>query len=147
MITSVAEARFWNKVGPHDDPNSCWVWGGALVKSRGLAYGHLEVDYVFVLAHRFSYELHCGSIPKGVEVDHLCRNTLCVNPKHMELVSHQENVLRGIGIASVNAHKTHCPAGHLYDASNTYWWQNSRGCRICRLENQRLRRHKNANKS
>ena len=69
-----------------------------------------------VLAHRWSYEHHVGPIPEGLTVDHLCRNTSCVNPEHMEVVTREENAYRG----SRNKDKTHCDKGHELTAANVY---------------------------
>lgn len=48
-----------------------------------------------VMVHRVSYETFIGPIPKGLEIDHLCRVKVCANPEHLEAVTHQENVRRG----------------------------------------------------
>ena len=48
-----------------------------------------------VLAHRVYYERHVGPVPEGLELDHLCRNPGCVNPEHLEPVTHAENIRRG----------------------------------------------------
>jgi hypothetical protein len=85
------------------------------------------------LAHRLAYEQRFGPIPKGLQIDHRCRNRSCVNVEHLEVVTQRENTLRGLGPASVNAHKTHCSNGHLFDVSNTYLQPGSRrrACRAC----------------
>ena len=101
-----AIGNFWpkvNKAGPGD----CWIWTAS--KDR-LGYG--KFGRPSVLAYRFSYELHRGKIPSGLELDHLCRNPSCVNPEHLEAVTHRVNMLRGIGPSAVNARKTHCKQGH-----------------------------------
>jgi len=54
-----------------------------------------------------------------LEIDHLCRVRCCVNPDHLEAVTHRENILRGNTFAAVNAAKTHCPKGHEYTPENT----------------------------
>lgn len=65
-------------------------------------------------------------------IDHLCGVRRCVNPEHLEAVTHRENLLRGTGFAAVNAAKTHCPHGHEYTPENTYHNPNPNGGRICR---------------
>lgn len=79
--------RFWMKVqkGP-----GCWNWTGA--KSAG--YGHFVEGYKgkFHPAHRFSYESLVGPIPEGMQIDHRCMNTLCVNPEHLRPVTHKQNM-------------------------------------------------------
>ncbi len=108
--------RFWDRIMP--EPNSgCWLWSAGC---NNLGYGHLPVGEGtgrVVYAHRFSYELHKGPIPKGFDIDHLCRVPLCVNPDHLEAVSHRENVRRGTAGRN-NRQKTHCPKGHPYAGEN-----------------------------
>ena len=108
------EARFWDKVEKTD---GCWLWKG--FKNYG-GYGviHAYKGKNF-LAHRVSYELHKGKIPKEKYIDHLCRNRACVNPNHIELVTFKENILRGESFSAINAKKTHCPQGHEYSKENT----------------------------
>ena len=83
------------------------------------------------LAHRMIYELLVGPIPDGLEIDHLCRNRGCVNPGHMEPVTHRENLMRGDTVAAANPAKTHCIRGHPYDDENTYRYGSHRYCRAC----------------
>lgn len=91
------------------------------------------------LAHRIAYHVLVEPLPIGghqVEVDHLCRNRLCINPDHLEAVSSWENQYRGNGAASLNVRKTHCPQGHVYDEANTRWTNTTsrnpfRQCRTC----------------
>lgn len=79
-------------VGQDEDLGECWVWTGT---RRGTDYGRF-CEGVNKLAHRVSYEHFVGPIPVGKEIDHLCRNTLCVNPRHLEAVSHRKNIARGL---------------------------------------------------
>jgi len=116
--------RFFQKVELSLD--SCWEWKGTLTKG---GYGHFWLDGREVYAHRFAYELVQGPIPEGMELDHLCRNTSCVNPTHLEPVTHKENNLRGEH-SNGRRERTHCPEGHPFDEENTY--VNPRGERQCR---------------
>ena len=90
------------------------------------------------LAHRFAYELLVGPIPEGLTLDHVkargCTSTLCVNPAHLEPVTNEVNILRGIGFPALNAGKSTCPKGHPYSEGNTYLWHGSRYCRICQRD-------------
>jgi hypothetical protein len=75
------------------DGNGCWVWQLSTFKNTG--YGKLEVQGKTLYAHRYYYQLAVGDIPKGKELDHKCKNILCVNPDHLEPVTHPTNVRRG----------------------------------------------------
>ncbi|MGZ6854085.1 MAG: HNH endonuclease [Mycobacteriaceae bacterium] len=85
-----------------------------------------------------------GPIPRGLELDHLCRNRRCVNPDHLEPVSHRENCHRaelGVAAADIMRSRTHCPRGHKYDQSNTYRTPKGyRVCRTCHRDRERSRR-------
>ncbi len=132
-ILKPAAERFWEKVQKTD---GCWEW----LASRVAGYGRFRAvsGEAHVQAHRWAYEALIGPIPDGLEIDHLCRNRGCVNPAHLEPVTARENVRRGIAPAAVNARKTHCPRGHLYD----YTWPSGfrRGCRECKRVWERKRR-------
>lgn len=113
-------ARFWPKVNK-DGPGGCWLWtghgsrGGG--KRSGGKYGRLYVSGKFQgAAHRVSYELFVGQIPDGLTIDHVvargCTSTLCVNPDHLEAVTHRENVLRGSSPCAIRARSDTCLSGH-----------------------------------
>ena len=70
----------------------CWLWHGC-VQSNG--YGRVSFRGKSGYAHRMSYQLCWGAIPKGLELDHLCRNRACINPWHLEPVTRSVNCLRG----------------------------------------------------
>ena len=84
-----------------------------------------------VKAHRLSYERNVGPIPDGLELDHLCRRRNCLNPQHLEAVTHQVNMLRSMSPAGEHARKTHCPSGHPYDEENTKHYRGWRYCITC----------------
>ena len=126
------EKRFGSKLSKND--NGCWDW----VASKNLAgYGRFwDVDIRRLRpAHVVSYEKKYGVVPPGLELDHLCRNPGCVNPDHLEAVTHSVNLTRGdsgIWFIQTYATKTHCPSGHPYNEVNTYWRpKGGRGCKIC----------------
>src|SRR5690625_379633 len=112
-LPPTATERFQQRVRMNGE---CWEWKG----QRTVAgYGRFRSDDGFGYAHRWSYEHHVGQIPQGLTIDHLCRNTWCVNPAHLESVTAGENALRGTGPSAQNARKTHCVRGHAFDEDNT----------------------------
>ncbi len=99
--------------------------------STSHGYGTVRAGGKVKKAHRAMYELMVGPIPEGLEIDHLCRNRVCVNPGHLEPVSRLENIRRGTQ-GEFWAAKTHCKQGHPFDAENTYVNSGKRACRTCR---------------
>lgn len=86
--------------------------------------------------HRLSYENFKGKISKELEIDHLCNNRRCVNPDHLEAVTHLTNIQRGLS-GMPNRMKTHCIHGHEFTKQNIVIWKNWRSCRICKIQNCR----------
>lgn len=115
--------------GRLDRSGDCWLWPGG---TNGKGYGVLTVktgrgrEDRTIYVHRLMYERHVGSIPDGMELDHLCEVRHCANPAHLECVTHAENVARAA--AKIIA----CPRGHPYDADNTaITVDGKRRCRAC----------------
>lgn len=129
ILTPIRD-RFFSKV-VRDPDTECWEW---MASKQSNGYGRFGVggrDGRGLRAHRVAYELLVGPIPAGLEIDHLCRNRGCVNPAHMEPVTHHENMLRGDTLPAKEAAQTHCKRGHLFDEANTYRRRGSRECRAC----------------
>ena len=120
--------RFWDKV---EITNSCWNWKAGC-NSGG--YAQYSNNGKMIPTHRYLYEILEDHIPKGLTLDHLCRNRKCVNPSHLEAVTLKENLLRGNTIPAKNARKTHCKNGHLFNKENTYHHNGKRECIPCRRE-------------
>jgi hypothetical protein len=133
--------RFWPKVDVGVSGQGCWWYTGTPSQHYGAIRDECAQP---VRAHRVAYELLVGPIPDGLEIDHLCRNTRCVNPDHLEAVTKSENQKRGtngrLG-AGVRAGATNmrCKRGHEFTPENTYTRANGyRHCRTC--ERARWRR-------
>lgn len=122
-------ARFWSYVDK-SGPGGCWTWTGG--KSPD-GYGILHINNTTAYMPRFAYELMVAPIPDGLEPDHLCRNRACVNPAHLEPVTHRVNLLRGNAPSARNARKTRCIRGHEFTPENTYVTPSTggRSCREC----------------
>lgn len=149
--------RFWSKALVTESIFSCWPWTASLTKK---GYGEFRGPTGKTsLAHRHAYLTVVGSVPPGLQLDHLCRNRACVNPWHLEPVTAKENVRRGNAMFVAGNRSlavTHCPSGHEYTTENTYVInKGTRGgagvgkkrlCKICSIsrsiEFQRKRRAK-----
>lgn len=125
--------------------NGCWEW----IAGKTNGYGVLSIRHdLHVKAHRYAFERYRGYIPDGMQLDHLCRNPLCVNPWHLDPVSCKENLRRSPAQPTTkNAAKTHCARGHAFSEENTYKTPiGGRACRECKkLSIQRVKARKTAN--
>jgi len=133
--------RFLNFV--YFEPNTgCWLHAGSPMGTKGNQYPGFQLDGKYRRAHRVSYEHHVGPIPVGLIIDHTCRQPFCVNPQHLDPVTHAENTRRGLISAlrhtwrNIPKHpfslKTHCPRGHEYAGDNLVINCNGkRECRAC----------------
>lgn len=132
--------RFWTKVivGSKDE---CWWWTGHKDKK---GYGNFRVAKdKCSKAHKFSWVLHFGFIPKDLHVDHKCENESCVNPFHLQLLTNQENNEKSTSPSAENKRKTHCIRGHPLFGYNLYVEPSgTRVCIACKTarENERRRR-------
>lgn len=129
ILSTKDQDRFWEKVDK-SDPKSCWLWQRYL-NNKG--YGKFSLEGEPVYAHRLAYQMEVGPIPQGTELDHLCSTPACVNPSHLESVTHTENVRRG------KATKTHCLRGHPRTPENLQGWN----CKICSKEYAKKYREEN----
>ena len=138
-----------------DIASGCWLWNGRLdcygYGIIGWRYGrHREMKRT-TGAHRASWIVHRGPILPGLTIDHLCRNTICVNPDHMETVPNAENVRRSFRDRERSGAPAGRPRVNLEDRrgcakhgkSDGRWYEQTRGytawvCRPCSRE--RLRR-------
>lgn len=132
--------RFMNKVVI--ESSGCWRWAAATRKGYGVfRTGSLKTgDRKLADAHRFAWETVNGPIADGLEIDHLCRNPLCVNPSHLEAVSPRENKHRSDGWAGINARKDACIRGHALSGDNLLIRPDGhRRCRECVIVTKRIR--------
>lgn len=137
MTSEANNQRFFAKINqvmrvPELGRGPCWEWQ-AYCGPNG--YGQFRWDGRGLYAHIFGYELGHGRVPNGMEVDHLCRNTICCNPDHLEAVTHRENQRRSPlnicfnpTLRGPRPPRTHCFRGHSLADGNL----GPRGvCKIC----------------
>lgn len=114
------------------DPAGCWLWQGYVRPDGYAAYGKPRR-----FAHRLAFEAFRGPVPEGLELDHLCRVRSCVNPAHLEAVTHRENLSRGPSTNWIPARTGACLRGHRRTEGTSY--RTPAGavqCRICRRETE-----------
>ena len=98
--TRIPPSAFERFIAKVEKTETCWIWQGYRC-SKG--YGRFNGNTV----HRFSYEHYKRQIPEGWQIDHLCRNTSCVNPDHLEAVTLEENLRRQHGEPKIYCHLGH----------------------------------------
>lgn len=129
-VRASVKERFWAKVAKGE---GCWNWTASL-SSTG--YGQFSIRHRPYLAHRLVYQMTRGPIPKGMQIDHLCRNKKCVNPQHLEIVTPAEN-LRRVPVRRDQTgprpwlRKSHCRRGHEFTPATERIKKDGR--RVCRL--------------
>lgn len=121
------------------NPGGCWEWTGPTSGD----YGKFAVNYRAYPAHWITYVGAYGPIPNGMQVDHLCRTTVCVNPLHLEAVTARENIRRGVSCVASQM-KELCRRGHEYSPQFVKGQYLQRICTTCRSE--RLRRYRREKK-
>lgn len=109
--------------------DTCWLWMGARQPN---GYGRVKVGRFLAMAHRVSYALANGDVGPGLVLDHLCRNPRCVNPAHLEAVTHRTNTIRGAGPAGITHRTGRCVRGHVAEPG--------RDCLVCARDRKRTYR-------
>ena len=121
--------KFWSRVVARGE---CWEWIGTTHLGYGVTSVVIDGRWRNRKAHRVAWQQTRGEIPAGLVLDHLCRNTRCVNPDHLEPVTLVENIRRGVGMGPRNAMKTHCKQGHEFTPENTRPRDGHPEWRLCR---------------
>lgn len=106
------------------EESGCLTFGGCFQHGYGIAC----IGGARFRAHRRAWEEVNGPIPDGLTVDHVCRNTRCIEVSHLRLLTLSENTKCSARAEKARA-KTHCPAGHEYRGENVY--VDKRGARHC----------------
>jgi len=110
-----------------DFSGPCWEWMGSVDPD---GYGKIWWEKSSALAHRVVFKILVRNPEKGLVLDHLCENKICVNPSHLNETTIWENCFRsGRSVGCVNLKKTHCPQGHELSREKS---RNRRFCHACK---------------
>lgn len=132
--------------------NKCWEWCGYIHSQNKYSY-YAYKSGKSLRVHKLLIQSFNGQeVPFNKVTDHLCKNTKCINPFHLEIVTPKENLMRSSNIVAMNAKKTHCKRGHEFIDKNTILHivrgGLQRTCRICHnLAQKRRRIKKRGNKN
>lgn len=108
--------------------DNCFIWQRYLDKD---GYGSFYFKQKLRRAHRVAYYFKSGDIPKGMVIDHICRNRSCVNIEHLRCISKKQNTLENSrSVGSINKMKEFCKNGHKFDKK----YGKQRYCSICSNE-------------
>ena len=123
----------WGRIAA-SDLRDCWPFLSRLQKS-GYAV-QIRIGGRPMYPHKAAYESTFGPVPDGFVLDHLCRNTMCCNPTHLQVVTQRINLMRGNGEAAKCAKNTHCKRGHELLGDNVThrmnrWGNAERRCKQC----------------
>ena len=137
MADPALQAKFWARVDRRTE-HECWEWTGPR-SNRG--YGRVCLQGRSVQAHRCAYVIAGPLTDSSLVIDHICRNTSCVNPAHLRAITSVENVLIGIGPTAINARKRQCKNGHdLIGPNGMSREKGWRACRQCLRDREKIRR-------
>ena len=131
LPTEKESRLFWKKVNK-DAEDGCWEWTASRNK-QNTGYGQFGIRGKIMQAHRVSYTWANGPVPDGLELDHLCRNKVCVNPDHLEAVDRRTNQLR-TNNPMVAVHRSGlCAKGlHKIEGFNIEYMANgNKRCKAC----------------
>lgn len=130
--------RFIRKIkinNPEVDQNQCWEWQGCFSGSQ-ISYPYFRYNGSTKRAHKFSYKYFKGEVPDGITVNHDCNNKKCVNPKHLSLMTIQENLK--LRLPRKIEDRTQCKKGHPLTGDNLYLYRGrTKQCYICKKEYMR----------
>lgn len=136
--------RFFRKI-KINKTSRCWEWQAS--KSFD-GYGRIVCNKRLQMAHRVSWLIYNGTIKNKLYVLHKCHNPPCVNPKHLYLGTHRQNMIDALindkTVAAINKNKTHCKNGHPFYGENLVLWRGKRGCKICKARNTKNYKAKKA---